>query len=783
MTMKRLLSVAVMLLTAVVLFAHNDSFDLKYQQAYSLYKEGKYERSLVAINSALKNLPNLSDEQKAKGKNLISLCNQAIAFRDRLYVSRDNLSFSCGSYADSVTFDAGRPDLVTISSDAEWCKAIRSAENTIRVTTDYNMAKEARNAVVTVKMGNIKSTKISVKQAERGDTRKRVILRTIPDKAAVRLVDKEPIIGTWDDTLASGPRTFRIEKDGYYPKDTTILIEDDMLMDDVVEVSVALAPKFAKAFISVLPEDGFRFDDNSYSLTVNGIQVSNVSWEPYSYDDDRAIQRYVLYQDGSIPLSAGPVTIVAAAKNFVAQKDTIRFSAGEVKHLTYTLQAVTGFLSVSDHGQAREARVLLDGKDIGTVENIFKRRIGVGEHSIAFERNGYTTQENSYPVTIVENQETSVNVSMVRYARYSFETEPSEAKVYIDGVYVGDTPTKPQKLLEKADGAPFTVNIAKDGYLAEHFELNPEFTSQEIIQKRVDLVCTSLFEVETDIPYIDFVIKNKKDGDTTFVSGTTPVSVGLPLRKSPYYIEMHRPGQKRIAYRNTFKFNDPSKNKRHFQTYSHYDFQILSGNLFLTDASGFAANDKQYRNVGNLSFLKYKICPGLSTAIVRANLFMAADNSVPFSYSKDGKDYDVTTSNINYVPALSLMLLNGEFRIGGALFDYMDANLLASYAWYPDLPKKLAYFSHIVGHDIFVGGEVTSRIPRFNINLKAGLQMYPGLKANIYNPDQIVPYGSTKPAEKYFTVDMDYPDYMFVFGIGFSLGTKDAKGNNLLRVF
>ncbi len=79
------------------------------------------------------------------------------------------------------------------------------------------------------------------------------------------------------------------------------------------------------------------------------------------------------------------------------------------------------------------------------------------------------------------------------------------------------------------------------------------------------------------------------------------------------------------------------------------------------------------------------------------------------------------------------------------------------------------------GHDLFVGAEVSTRIPIANVNIKAGMQMYPGLTANIPN--------SKETANKdYYSQALDVPA-SFVVSVGFSLGSKDAKGNNILRVF
>ena len=133
-----------------------------------------------------------------------------------------------------------------------------------------------------------------------------------------------------------------------------------------------------------------------------------------------------------------------------------------------------------------------------------------------------------------------------------------------------------------------------------------------------------------------------------------------------------------------------------------------------------------------------------------------------------------------FLPAATVLFLNDEIRVGGAIFDYMDVSLVGAYAWYPDFLKYVIPISHFTGHDVFAGVELSSRLPFIDVNLKAGMQMYFDAKANLYSADLNKTNAST--ADKFYTQQLKMPA-MFVVSVGISLGGKDSKGDSIIRVF
>lgn len=773
--MKKFVTTFLLLALMLPLLAQNPDFDRKYESARTLYSQGQYEKARTAIRNTLKNLPSLSATQIQQGNQLISQCDQAIANRDRLDLSVTTLSLPFGSGLDSVSFVAAKPTQVTASSSAPaWCQVEKVTGSHVFLRTQMNPNKAPRTAQVTVAMGKIKKRTFTVTQEARPETVKQVRISTRPNRGRLMVDGGMAITGVWEGKLDAGRHRIRAEKSGYFPKDTVITVADDM-KDNQMDFSIPLVPTFGRIKLEVVPQEGFEFKEGyPYELTINGRIVEKLN---YSYDDDRDIERYVLYEDSTVPVPAGRVSIVASADSYERELREIQVNAGEEVPVTLALKAKAGRLSIIDAGQARDAKVFVDGKELGTVQEVTAHPLIIGEHVITLEKPGFAPLETSYSISMKENDDVSLNIAMYRYVPYVFDSTPSDARVFVNGEHIGNTPTKPVLLKELEPGQTYEVEIAKEGFLTRKHTISPDFDNPQEVSLSVPLFTTHKLTVAGDEPNLKLFVWNRKDGDSTLVDGALlPADISLPLREEPYYMELHRIGRKNAVFKKFLLFNDPEANQYKFRTWGG-GATILAATIHLLGpdnievGSGSAAGSKSFKNFGSLRLVNFQMVPGLSTSVLRGALFMGKDKA-EFA---GGSSTSFKVSNAQYLPSISPILLNWDFRVGGTVMDYADVNLLASYAWYLPVWKQMLGFSHISGHDIFLGLEAATRVHYVNLGLKAGWQMYPGLTAHLYNTNG----GKTDVKDNYTDCPVSVPG-MFVIGLELSLG---GKGKSIWRVF
>ena len=777
--MKKLFVLLFLILPVSALLAQNPDFQRRYQQAEQLFDEGQYEKARTAIQNSLKNLPSLSQDQIQMGQALESRCTQAIARRDQLDVSPNELTVSFQSISDSIAFKAARPSAVkAVSSAPAWFKVDKVTDQYIHYSTELNPEKKPRSTQLVVTMGNVRRT-VKVEQAARPETEKRLVIRTEPGHAAVTVAGRPPVTGIWEDNLGSGTYSVRAEKNGYSPVDTVITVADDMQIGQVQEVVIPLEPQFAKFKIDIQPEEGFSFGQEPVSLTLNGVSVG-APHDEYNYDDDRDLQRYNYYADGTIPVSPGLVDVAISARSFEPVKTQVQARAGETVPLSVVLKAVYGYLTLVDEGQSLDAVVKMDGEVMGVVRDMARKPVLTGEHTITLEKEGFLSRESSYPVTVRELEEVSANVSMVRFRPFIFTSDPDDAKVSIDGEVIGYTPTKPYFLRDLGPDHVYKMVVEKDNYFPVQRDIVTDFSVQETVSEHARMQPSHKFSFTGDEPGLLLTVKDRRSGDSLFVNqATLPLETALPWRSKPYYYEVARIGQQSPAYRGSFRFNEGAKDNLQIRTWSSMDFSLLSGNLYVVGPGpvDIGSNNKAYRNFANVNVAKFRIFRGLSTSVLRGTLFKGVDSQIPLEIPAKSGTETTTASlpNMNLLPGLSFVFINGEFRVGGAVHSLVDVDAIVSYAWYPDFWKKILTLPFMSGHDLFVGAEVSTRIPIANVNIKAGMQMYPGLTANI-------PNSNDSTTKEYYSQALNVPA-SFVISVGFSLGSKDAKGNNILRVF
>ena len=232
----------------------------------------------------------------------------------------------------------------------------------------------------------------------------------------------------------------------------------------------------------------------------------------------------------------------------------------------------------------------------------------------------------------------------------------------------------------------------------------------------------------------------------------TPALLQIPFSEKNYQLKLYRKRVNHPVYWGPLSFKGEGKMTHRVRTHSNRQFYILSAEIQAYDAGNkcFAFYDPQ------VQLFRASVFPGFTLPIVKASAFaLDPQPNVGSMFKENG-----------FLLGVSL-LTNAEFRLGGAITDWMDVAALGTFSWYPNWRKLLAEVETDIpflttGMDYFAGLELSTRIPVFLCKVKTGCQWY-----NLQGlPDS---RGGNKP--------------FFVVALGFSLGEKWVWGENILRLF
>ena len=761
--MKRLFLLILTTLVSVSLFAQSSTFDERYSNALRYYESHKYTRAIELLNSLIK-VRGITPDQKKKVIYLKERCGNALKAEKVFVIDGDSIDadYQGGTFGFRVTSGKNW----SVSESPAWC-ASSTTKDSLYVTVSRNEVTNSRQGKVII--SNKTATQIVfVSQDARPEAMRTVRISTVPERARVTLDGKTLSTSPCDFVLGAGYHTLRFEKNGYDTKDTTFTIQD-VLSDTLLDLKTHLNPIFGTVRVKVAPEEGFDFDSTP-EVKINGRRVDLESGFINDFDADESLMPYSVYKDGYIPIMPGTVTVAVSAPGFKDESTSMKVKRGTNTDVDFTMKAIYGTLSVNGNDASVGAEVLVDGKRVGVMPS-GKIRIKVGEHKISFRKEGSDTEEPFYNVNIRENLDTLLGVTMKAFGLYRFVTEPSMANVILDGKLMGVTPLD----LKLLDGE-HKVKIEKEGYDSYEANIVTDLTP-DVHEVNVPIAKSYPFRLTSDEENTYATVAG---GDKTYIKDERlPYTLNLPYSEAPYKLVV-RHSDNRLAYRKNIRFNSKSKDHFNVKTWSRYNVQALGGNYYLNEISLFDdAAFKGYRYIADASLMKFKFFNGFSTSVVKGALYLADDNDEALNIPAEGDREALSLTgddNVNMLFFLSPIFLNGELRIGGGLTDFIDAGLLAGYAWCPRLCFAGEY-THISGADIFVGAEVCSRLHSININLKCGIQVFKG-EANYYVKGQ-----SNSGSKDYDWYHKNIDRSQFVVSVGFSLGGKDSKGNNYLRVF
>ena len=169
-----------------------------------------------------------------------------------------------------------------------------------------------------------------------------------------------------------------------------------------------------------------------------------------------------------VALPPGRHTVEVSKEGFVPTTEEFHLAEGQLKTLGITLsprvatkrEDGVGHLYVTSSPE-KGAKIILDGADTGQKTNVTLRGVAAGEHSVLLRHSFY--KDYVAKVTVPRDDIAELAATLEEnYGGIAIDSQPSGADLYIDGVRVGKTPYRADRLLSKAYKVRAAVTLYHD---------------------------------------------------------------------------------------------------------------------------------------------------------------------------------------------------------------------------------------------------------------------------------------------------------------------------------
>lgn len=761
--------------------------DYQYRiDAGKKYASEKNYMKAINLFQSLLNLNDISEEQKNILIQELSRCKalQAAAIRAAQFSASPNPveipALGC-EYFEVVI--SGSSWSVVDSGHPAYISAKRSG-NKLLISADANYDRE-RDGHITIRMNGKSTNYVNFTQPVVTQT---FNISTEPVTNSLYM-DGSPIAVPYSDNISSAPHRFTKKETALYNAVDTII---NLRNSATNSVTIALKPKFAVLRIQLPDKYNYNDFDKEKSMRIT-FDKTIVRTDNFGRPDAQAvydspdIQLFCLYRNNSIPVPPGKYKVTISDNQLYTYEGNYEVKAGQ----TYTigrdkLQLNLGKINfnIKTSGSSDGMAVYADGNPVSTrVDTTLS--IVCGKHTFSFSKDNYHVFAQSDTSIQVLPTPQTIYVVAHPVGYFDIQGTPKDVNVKINGI---DNPRYHNGKFYAKAGKSY-LEITRDGYQPyKAFDIDvEEGTTYSINYNLPQLVP---FELKCDES--NLTVELKRDGAifcsdsvyTTYRGASTTIYVP----EGTYDLRLLRKGK--TAYRGKLR-NDPSKGRIHkVYSNSHWYFNILAGEFYFIPSAGkwtemekdsplpFVKSDyplKSYSLFADARFCQFKLFPGFTTSLLKASFFKA-DKDVKDSVIETDNDFEKTKIPSSLM-GFSCLFLNDDFRIGGAVYDKIDVSFLANYTWCPPV-KSFLPLSHFDGHEMFFGLEASSRIPVFNANLRMGFSILKG-NTNIYREPNS--NRDIKTKNRFVTNKLNATT--FTIAIGFTLGTRDSKGQNILRVF
>ena len=545
--------------------------------------------------------------------------------------------------------------------------------------------------------------------------------------------------------MVSGKYRVKIFKPQYLNVDTVVVIPRDAEKT----YSIELIPQFARIKLNLATDDKLPF----LKAPVIWIDSVRIDLDAYvkagqnqrNFFDDVEFLKF--YEGDIIPLKEGQYNITVEAESYNPYKTSVVAQNGKIVNITVSLEPIYGYVTFVDKQFAEGATVFIDDQMVGNIP-LFKLKTRVGTHKVRLVKTGFIPLEEEYSVTVTEKQNTDFDVSMAVAKKIFFESDPTNAEVFMDGSRIGFTPFS---IMINAGNHELVVR--KNGYANEKLTrlINEQPPFEETVKLNLRAVNPLAIRSEEDGLKVKMFGTNELENIDIDTTLKTPTVMQLPYGK--YKISLEK--DYKTVYKSTVIHSPEITRNFKLPVFSRTSFHWLTAN---------------YENQDNFeaSFGRVMIFPksGLSTSILNLD-YRVANITV-----------DSTTYSIDYTfqtLAPYVFFLNWDWRLGGSILRQLDINLLGRAKYTPGLRTlnvNIPQLDDVTMQNYFYGFEISSRLSYFNISFRYGRQ---------YNIGKVNYWDETN--DEFYPGTFAFNESRNVATIGITFNGRVNKTNNMLRLW
>ena len=225
----------------------------------------------------------------------------------------------------------------------------------------------------------------------------------------------------------AGKYQFKFNRLRYHPLDSIITIEKNTQK----QIHIRLKPTWGNLIVST-NMDTADFQFNGQYFSGPELRLTGENYGP----------------------EAGTYNVVISKEKYHDVSLTVSIGEGDTSYYEAQLLPVSTTLRINTVPQ--EADVYIDGHYAGTTPFVAEKLI-IGNHTVRIRKRNFVEEERN--IFLEENQPAVLDFTLRNRTKVTIETYPAQAKVWVNGEYLGKTPLK-----AKVSSGEAKISIKKDHY-------------------------------------------------------------------------------------------------------------------------------------------------------------------------------------------------------------------------------------------------------------------------------------------------------------------------------